>query len=686
MSRFRILAAGAVLASSVIVGSVPATSPPTAAAATPVPSRVLDTRNGIGAAVGQVSPGEVVRLAVPAAAMSAGATSLVVNVTATGASAAGFVTMWSCDEAKPSTSNLNFVPGRSVPNMGIVRPSSSSTVCFEASARVHLIVDLMGWFTGSNDVSPTRPNRIVDTRQTGDPLRGGEFRRIRVGGTTGVPAGARAALVNITVINARSEGFVSAVPCPAGGVGASPGSSTLNFQTGDTVAAFTVTALVDNDVCLYSYSATDVIVDTFGWSSSADGLRLKAPERILDTRHGFGSSGPARSNEVVRLRVAGRGGVPNESAAALLTVTVVNASTDGYVTAWPCDTALPTASVLNYWPGATRANSVLVGLSVATGEVCLSASSVDGSPVTLIADAVGWVPGTYNRPPPSSTVPVMNPLPGNAQFLATFDSADDLDLFDWEVRHGAPNDPSLVPSWQGDHDHNCGSPYTLRTVTQVRNDVPAGPVDNVGDLVWWCGPRANAPASSGHIMTSMVSTGYAHLDFSPRRIFNDVSRVCWDQNYTQVGRKWTQVAIVDEAQFQANGGSLAYVVLGLQGDVAVAGARTQGNAWLMNNGAGGSEVQIGQQLVYQNFDTGGLLGSQDKSRRYRNCAIDQGDGTVRLELERFGGTVIRTAPGSFPDGPVRVMFQDVTYDAPKGPPFQTVLQQNTWHWDNIAVW
>jgi len=269
--------------------------------------------------------------------------------------------------------------------------------------------------------------------------------------------------------------------------------------------------------------------------------------------------------------------------------------------------------------------------------------------------------------------------------LATFDTAEDLDLFEWEVRHGAPNDPSLVASWQGDHDHNCGPPDTLREVQQVRDDVPPGPVENLGDLVWWCGPRPDAPTSSGHVMTSMDVTGYVHLDFSPKRRFTDVQRVCWDQNFTQVGRKWTQVTIVDEAQFQANDGTLAYVVLGLQADVAVVGARTQGEAWLINNGAGGSEVQIGQELVYQDFDTGGLLGSQDKSRRYRNCAIDRGDGEVRLELERSGGTVIRIAPGSFPDGPVRVIFQDVTYDGPKGPPFEGVLEQNTWHWDNIEI-
>jgi len=286
---------------------------------------------------------------------------------------------------------------------------------------------------------------------------------------------------------------------------------------------------------------------------------------------------------------------------------------------------------------------------------------------------------TTATPTPTTTAQPSTTTPGGTapQFVARFDTAADLDKFDWEVRHGAPNDPSLTPSWQGDHDHACGTPYTLRPVTQVPGDVAPGPVANVGNLAYWC---------RGHMMTSMVTTGYGHLDFSPRQNFNDVSKVCWDQNFTQVGRKWTQVAVIPEDLIRANGGSLAYTMLALQVDVGAAAERVTGNAWMLINGAGGSEVQIGQQMTYQNFDTGGLLGSQDKARRFRNCAIDQGDGTVRLELERFGGTVIRNAPGSFPDGPVRVIFQDVTYDAPKGPPFQTVLQQNTWHWDNIEVW
>jgi hypothetical protein len=416
VQRLRGLTAAVILGVIALTASFTAAPTASAAVVPSAPTRVLDTRTGVGAPRGLVGPGAVVRINPPA---GAGGAALVMNVTATDALGWGFATVWSCNGPRPGTSNLNFVPGRAVANMVIV--AGGSAVCLDASAPVHLIADFMGSATAAGDVTPTSPNRIVDTRRTGNPLRAGEFRRIRVGGTVGVPAGSPSALLNVTMTETRSPGFASVVPCPAGAAPA-PSTSTLNFLAGDTYAGFTIAALAGDELCVFSSSAGHLIVDTFGWAPATGGLRTKAPERVLDTRNGIWSTGPAMSNADVRVRVAGRGGVPNESAAALLTVTVADTRSAGYVTAWSCDVARPNASILNFTAGAARANSVLVGLSVATGEVCLSAVSYDGSPVSLIADAVGFVPGTLSRPPvppppaPTrfGTVPVGAALPSGA--------------------------------------------------------------------------------------------------------------------------------------------------------------------------------------------------------------------------------------------------------------------------------
>jgi autotransporter family porin len=122
------------------------------------------------------------------------------------------------------------------------------------------------------------------------------------------------------------------------------------------------------------------------------------------------------------LRVAGRGGVPNDAAAALVTITATGGTADGFVTAWPCDQPRPLASVLNLRPGLLRSNLALVRLADGDGTACLYAFTNDGSPVHLVADAVGWIPGGPMRaPPPAEPQPREPPQPptGGSQHFGT---------------------------------------------------------------------------------------------------------------------------------------------------------------------------------------------------------------------------------------------------------------------------
>ena len=57
------------------------------------------------------------------------------------------------------------------------------------------------------------------------------------------------------------------------------------------------------------------------------------------------------------------------------------------------------------------------------------------------------------------------------------------------------------------------------------------------------------------------------------------------------------------------------------------------------------------------------------------------NGTVSISQQRATGTVTYTTPGAFPNGPVRVIFQDDTYDADK----HGGTGLYTWHWDNITI-
>jgi hypothetical protein len=73
---------------------------------------------------------------------------------------------------------------------------------------------------------------------------------------------------------------------------------------------------------------------------------------------------------VTELPVAGRGGVAGDASAVVLTVTVTEPVAAGFVTVFPCGSARPLASNVNFGAGSTVANSVVSGVGVG-GAVCV---------------------------------------------------------------------------------------------------------------------------------------------------------------------------------------------------------------------------------------------------------------------------------------------------------------------------
>ncbi len=118
---------------------------------TATPTRVLDTRSPspIGYHGPIPGPGAVVDvdLAVPGGLPSSGVAAAVVNITATAASGAGYVTAWPTGTAQPPTSNLNISSvGQTISNLAIVPVSTSSSLSLFTQAGTHLVVDVFGWF------------------------------------------------------------------------------------------------------------------------------------------------------------------------------------------------------------------------------------------------------------------------------------------------------------------------------------------------------------------------------------------------------------------------------------------------------------------------------------------------------------------------------------------------------------
>ena len=86
------------------------------------PARVLDTRAGVGAGQAPLGPGGHLDLQVTGAGPvpTSGVAAVVMNLTGTNTTAAGYLTAWPTGQAMQTTSNLNFVGGQSVPNLAVI--------------------------------------------------------------------------------------------------------------------------------------------------------------------------------------------------------------------------------------------------------------------------------------------------------------------------------------------------------------------------------------------------------------------------------------------------------------------------------------------------------------------------------------------------------------------------------------
>ena len=115
--------------------TVVADAPPARTKFTPVtPTRLMDTRSGLGVRKGPVGAGGVVSLPVTGVSgvPATGVTAVVLNVTATGPTAGSFVTVYPDGKARPAVSNLNFTAGETIPNLVVV-PVVDGKVDFSTS-------------------------------------------------------------------------------------------------------------------------------------------------------------------------------------------------------------------------------------------------------------------------------------------------------------------------------------------------------------------------------------------------------------------------------------------------------------------------------------------------------------------------------------------------------------------------
>ena len=309
-----------------------------------------------------------------------GVTAVVLNVTATRSTGDGYVTVWPCGTRRPGVSNLNVAAGGTAANLVLAAPGAEGTVCIHASAGLDVLADVIGWLPSNGAYRAATPRRLVDTRAT-SPVGPTSPLAVPVAGRAGVDDTATAVAVNVTVTRPAAAGFVTVWPCGA----TRPEASNVNFVAGQTIPNAVIAPLgTDGSLCVHSSVEADVLVDVTGWFRPEAGFTPLTPRRFVDTR----ATAPLRANTEFPLTIGGRSGVPADAASVAVNVTVTRPAAAGYLTVWPCGTARPTTSTLNFAAGQTVANAVIAPLGEG-GRWCAVASA----DTDLLVDITGWFRG-----------------------------------------------------------------------------------------------------------------------------------------------------------------------------------------------------------------------------------------------------------------------------------------------------
>ncbi|MER5635881.1 hypothetical protein ABT095_02860 [Kitasatospora sp. NPDC002227] len=367
------------------------------------PSRLLDTRTGLGRpGTAAVPAGGTVDLQVTGrgGVPADGVRSVVLNVTVADPKAAGYLTAWPSGTPRPTASSLNWVAGRGVPNLVTVPVGANGRVTLYngSPGTSQLVADVLGYYGRGVGAAfdPLTPQRVLDTRtglgrSGGDPVGAGQTVVLKVAGQGGVPAtGASAVALNVTVTDTTGPGYLTAWPSGS----ARPVASNLNWVAGQTVPNMVVVPIgPDGTVSLYNGSpgSTQLVADVAGYYAGGSGgslYRSAGPVRVMDTRLGQGAPAAAvPSHGTVLLDVNGGAGAAKPKA-VVLNVTVTQPTDWGYLTAWPSGGPRPTASNLNWVKGQTIANQVVVPVG-ADGKVAFYNGGA-GS-VQVVIDRIGFI-------------------------------------------------------------------------------------------------------------------------------------------------------------------------------------------------------------------------------------------------------------------------------------------------------
>lgn len=357
------------------------------------PSRLLDTRSGVGAPKTPLGPGGVLHLQVlgRGGVPANGAGTAVLNVTVVSPTAGGYLTVYPDGVTRPTASSINFPAGWVGANSVTATVGSDGKVAiYNSSGNTNVVVDVVGYYANSDaaistghgvggQLQPVQPKRLLDTRNWGTKLQGGHYVDISVDFGAAENDYVRALVVNVTAVSASAGGYLTTWNGLAGQI---PTASTLNYTPGAVVPNLAIVPTAPCQECglstglptigVYTSASTHVLVDIVGFfdiGSLPDGLRFQpmTPKRIVDSRTGLGL--PTAIGPGATATVTAPGSVLSGATEALaLNVTAVAPTSGTYLTVWPdgiTGVGQPEVSNLNPARGQVVANGVVTALGPA---------------------------------------------------------------------------------------------------------------------------------------------------------------------------------------------------------------------------------------------------------------------------------------------------------------------------------
>ena len=255
------------------------------------PSRLLDTRTGVGGSKGALGADKTDVLTVDGAGglPASGVAAVSVNLTVTGSTDSGYLVAYADGTAVPGTSDVDWQGGTTKAASVLVPVGSDGQIDIHNGSSdggaTNVLVDVTGYFTASatGDVYvPVTPLRVLDTRKTAS-IAAGTAQEMNLAGADGMPSPETAPLnvpfVDGYVLNATATATEQAGWLQLSNGQSGTSTSTVNWTgPGQTVAnlAFTegeLDYLIDDGsylVYVHNGSISDpvqAIVDVMGYFS-----------------------------------------------------------------------------------------------------------------------------------------------------------------------------------------------------------------------------------------------------------------------------------------------------------------------------------------------------------------------------------------------------------------------------------